>query len=127
MNLKRLNIFSEICFFISSATILLIPVLDTDSDKNILSNIIAVIFWVFLLIGLGTQLFLFIKTKSRKVNKNIKRYKFITFILFICFLIITIIAISFFRTNPIVLPIVLFLLFLSIESYSVICRMEKLL
>lgn len=127
MKFKKLNIFSGICFLISSATILLIPFLDTNSEKNNVTHTIAIIFWIFLLVGIWTQVFLLIRTRKHKIHKNLKTYKLIAVGIAICSLIFMTIAISFFSTNLIALPVILFVFLISIESYSVICRMEKLL
>lgn len=127
MKLRFFNCLSAICFLISSITILLIPLLNINNEFNYYAYFIAGVFWFFILLGIGVQIFLFIKTRKIKSNNPFKLYKIICFVLILFSFIMIFFVMKFLITNSIILPINLFILLISVGYLSIIFRMEKLL
>lgn len=127
MKLRILNYVSAVCFFISSATLLFVPLLNFDNGFPTFAYYIAGVFWLFIFSGIGIQILLLIKTRKIKAHKSLKLQKIIVAAILVISIIMLGFVLSFFRANPLILPINLFVLLFSIEGFSVICRMEKLL
>lgn len=127
MKFKLFNYISIVCFFISSFTLLFIPLLNFDNGFPSFAYYLAGAFWIFLLSGIVLQIFLLIKTRKMRVCKVLKSLKIIVASVFVVALIMLLFVLAFLRTNSLALPINLFVLLTSIECFSVICRMEKLL
>lgn len=64
--MRLLNLVSAVAFFISSASILFIPFLDTESENKVIVYMIALFFWTGLLSGTLIQIFLKIKCQKMK-------------------------------------------------------------
>lgn len=127
MKLKIFNYISAVCFFISSSILLFIPVLNLENGFSVLAYFLAGAFWTLILSGIILQIFLIIKTRKIERCKSLKMPKKIILGIVLISIIMMFFALIFLRSNPIALPIDLFLLLISIEMFSVICRMEKLL
>lgn len=127
MKLKFFNYISAVCFFISSSTLLFIPMLNLENGFPVLAYFLAGEFWSLLLLGITLQIFLIKKTRKIKVCKSLKLLKKIILSILLISIIMMFFVLIFLRANPIALPINLFLLLINIEIFSVICRMEKLL
>lgn len=127
MKLKLFNYISAVCFFISSSTLLFIPLLNLENGFPVLAYFLAGAFWSLLLLGIALQIFLIKKTRKIKSYKSLKSLKKIILIMLLISIITLFFVLIFLRANPIALPLNLFLLLISIEIFSVICRMEKLL
>lgn len=127
MKLKIINYISAVCFFISSSTLLFIPILNLENGFPVLAYFLAGAFWILLLSGITLQIFLIIKTRKIKRCKLLKMSRKIILSVLLISIIMLFFVLIFLRANPIVLPMNLSLLLISIEIFSVICRMEKLL
>lgn len=77
--------------------------------------------------GAGLQIFLFFKTKRIKARKSLIKHRLVLFAVFLAALIMLFVVVSLLGENSIAVPLNLFVLLISIEGFSVICRMEKLL
>ncbi|MEE0060614.1 MAG: hypothetical protein UE295_07295 [Acutalibacteraceae bacterium] len=127
MKLKLLNYISAVSFFISSSTLLFIPMLNLENDFPVIAYFLAGTFWGLLLLGIILQIFLTKKTRKIKTRKSLKLLKKIILGILLISIIMMFFILIFLRANPFALPINLFLFLISIEFFSVICRMEKLL
>ncbi len=126
MKLKILNILSGILCFISSSCLLCIPFLDLKEGFTVVTYIIAGLFWGGLLSAFVLQIVLAKSCRRLPVIRNNKRILRIIGIALLILLVAVIPVVIFFNYNRFVLPINLFLVFLSVESYFVIRRMEQL-
>ena len=125
MKLKVLNIISEICFFISSSGLLVIPFLDFEDSLSAAAYIVASLFWGGSISGIIIQIILFVTCKKyTKVKKSKTRQ--IVGVIFLISVFVLIPIMAFWRDNEFALSINLFLLLFSIEIYFVIKRMECL-
>lgn len=127
MKLKIFNYISAVCFFISSSTLLFIPMIDLEKGFPELAYCLAGVFWILLLLGIILQIFLIKKTRKIKRCKSLKLPRKIIISILLLSIFMLFFVLFFLRENPIALPINLFLFLISIEIFSVICRMEKLL
>lgn len=127
MKLRLVNYISTACFILSSATLLFIPLLDLDHGISNFAYYLAGLFWLLLLSGIALQVFLVIKTRKMKSRKSLKSQKILIVGMLVVSVIMLFFVLAFLRANPVALPINLFALLISIEGYSVIRRMEKLL
>lgn len=127
MKLRLFNYISIACFFISSAALLFIPLLNFDNGFPAYACYFAGIFWFFILSGIVLQIWLFVKTRKMEVRKSLKLQKMIAVGVFLVSAIVLLCELEFLRTNLIALIVNLFVLLTCIESLSVICRMERLL
>lgn len=127
MKLRLVNYISTVCFFLSSATLLFIPLLNLDHGFSNFAYCLAGLFWIFLLLGMALQVFLHIKTRKMTSRKLLKSQKIFIVGVLVVSVIMLFFVLAFLKENPVALPINLFALLISIESYSVIRRMEKLL
>lgn len=125
VKLKVLNIISEICFFISSSGLLVIPFLDFEDSLSAAAYIVASLFWGGSISGIIIQIILFVTCKKyTKVKKSKTRQ--IVGVIFLISVFVLIPIMAFWRDNEFALSINLFLLLFSIEIYFVIKRMECL-
>lgn len=127
VKLKLLNYISAVCFFISSAMLLLVPLVNFENGFTVFAYLLAGAFWLLLFAGAGLQIFLFFKTKRIKARKSLIKHRLVLFAVFLAALIMLFVVVSLLGENSIAVPINLFVLLISIEGFSVICRMEKLL
>lgn len=127
MKLKLLNIISIVCFFVSSLTILFVPLMDFNNGFPVYAYYIAGTFWALLFSGIVIQIILILKTRNIKPNKSLKKLRIIDTAVLLISIIMMFIVVNFLKSSSLALPINLFVLLISIESYSVICGMEKLL
>lgn len=126
MKLKLLNILSGICFFISSACLMSVPFLDLKEGFTTVAYIFAGLFWFGLICGLVLQIILANACKGLPTIKKNKKILRIIRIIFWVLLITVIPVIAFFNNNRFLLPVNLFLVFLSAEIYWVIRQMGRL-
>lgn len=127
MKLKIFNYISAVCFFISSSTLLFILILNLENGFPVLAYFLAGAFWILLLSGITLQIYLIKKTSKIKRCKLLKLPRKIILSILLISIIMLFFVLIFLRANPIALPVNLSLLIISIESFSVIYRMEKLL
>ena len=126
MKLKIFNGISAICFLVSSASLLYIPFLDLEGEFPTLAYYLAGTFWGGLVVGIVLQILLWSICRKRQKNRNLKKLKLITAILFGAFVLSGIIIFCSFSNNAYALPINLFAVVLTAETYFVINRMECL-
>lgn len=125
VKLKVLNIISEICFFISSSGLLVIPFLDFEDSLSAAAYIVASLFWGGLILGIIIQIILFVICKKHAKVKMSKTRRIVGVIFFIS-VIVLIPVLVFWSDNEFILSINLFLILFSAETYFVIKRMECL-
>lgn len=125
VKLKVLNIISEICFFISSSGLLVIPFLDFEDSLSAAAYIVASLFWGGLILGIIIQIILFVTCKKYTKVKESKTRQIVG-VIFLISVFVLIPIMAFWRDNEFALSINLFLLLFSIEIYFVIKRMECL-
>lgn len=125
MKLRVLNIISEILFFISSSGLLVIPFLDFEDNLSVLAYVVASLFWGGLLLGIIIQIILFVTCKKHTKVKRSKTRRTVGVISLIS-VIVLIPVMVFCSDNNFILPINLFLILFSAETYFVIKRMECL-
>lgn len=126
MKMSHYNYISAVCFLLSSSAVLFIPFLNFERGLPGIAYFLAGVFWVFILAGIGIQIFLSTKAKKNKSSNSYKMYKNALAGIFVFSMISFICMLVFFRTNPVALPINLFVLLFSAESFAVIRRMEML-
>ena len=127
MKLAYYNYLSAACFFLSSASILAIPLLDFSAGFPLAAYLMASQFWCLLIAGIGLQIYLHRKTKNAQAKSKMKLYKFLLAGIFAISVILFGCALIYFKTSPIALPIDLFVVLFSAECFAVIHRMEKIL
>lgn len=126
MKMLHYNYISAACFLLSSSAVLFIPFLSFEKGFPGIAYFLAGIFWVFILAGIGIQIYLSTKVKRSKSANSFKIYKIIFAVIFVISLMVFICMLVFFRTNPIALPLNLFVVLFGAESFVVIRRMEML-
>ena len=125
MKIKVLNIISEVLFLVSSLGLLVIPFLDFNDSLSAAAYVVASLFWGGLVFGIIIQIMLLVickKTAKAKKSKT-RRMVGITFLISV---IILIPVLTFCNDNEFILPINLFLILFSVETYFVLKRMECL-
>lgn len=125
MRLKALNIISEVLFFISSSGLLVIPFLDLEDKLSAAAYAVALLFWSGLILGIIIQIALFTICKKQTKIRKTKTRRTVGTIFFIS-VIILIPVMVFWSDNDFILPINLFLILFSAETYFVLKRMECL-
>ena len=127
MKLKLLNYVSAACFFLSSVSLLFIPLLNLEDGFSGFAYFFAGLFWLGLLVGMTLQMYLLFKTNKRKVGKPFKKLKLIIGSFFVLAVVTGAFVFICLKTNSVALSVSLFVVFLSTEVFFVIKRMEKLL
>ena len=125
MKLRVLNIISGVLFFISSSSLLIIPFLAFDDNLSVSAYAVALLFWGGLILGIIIQIILFVICKKHAKVKMSKTRRIVGVIFFIS-VIVLIPVLVFWSDNEFILPINLFLILFSAETYFVIKRMECL-
>ena len=125
MKLRVLNIISGVLFFISSSSLLIIPFLAFDDNLSVSAYAVALLFWGGLIFGIIIQIILFVICKKHAKVKMSKTRRIVGVIFFIS-VIVLIPVLVFWSDNEFILPINLFLILFSAETYFVIKRMECL-
>lgn len=123
--MKLFNTVSGLSFFISSASLLIIPFIKYGEKLPIIAYVVASAFWVGLIAGLVIQILLAIQCKKMLLNNNNKKHRLI-YIISISALASIVILSVFNSKNIVVFVISLFLLLLSLQSAVVIKRKECL-
>lgn len=125
MKLRALNIISEVLFFISSSDLLVIPFLNFEDDLSAAAYVVASLFWGGLILGIIIQIILFVTCKKHTKVKRSKTRRTVG-VIFLISVIVLIPVMVFCSDNNFILPINLFLILFSAETYFVIKRMECL-
>lgn len=125
MKLRTLNIISEVLFFISSSGLLIIPFLDFEDNLTAAAYAVASLFWGGLILGIIIQIILFVTCKKHTKVKRSKTRRTVG-VIFLISVIVLIPVMFFCSDNNFILPINLFLILFSAETYFVIKRMECL-
>lgn len=125
MKMKIMNITSGILFLISSLTLLTIPFADTDNDASLGIYVFAMLFWSGLISGITLQIILAIYCRNYR-KKGLSKICRILGCVFLASIILIIPVLVFFNNNLFILPIDLFVVFLSAEIFFVIKRKEYL-
>lgn len=125
MKLRALNIISEVLFFISSSGLLVIPFLNFEDDLSAAAYVVALLFWGGLILGIIIQIILFVTCKKHTKVKRSKTRRTVG-VIFLISVIVLIPVMVFCSDNNFILPINLFLILFSAETYFVIKRMECL-
>lgn len=119
--MRLLNRISFVAFLLSSSSLLAIPFLNITDKLTVTAYIVASVFWVGLLSGLGIQIFLAKKCKhkiSKKLRKRQNVFYYISAGTLALLLILWIIGIS----NLIVVSLCLSIALISSESASIFKR-----
>lgn len=119
--MQILNIISAVSFFLSSASLLIIPFIKFGQKMPIIAYVVASVFWTGLLAGLIIQILLAIKCKKLSLKNDNKKHR-LFYIISIVALASVIILSAFNSKNIIIFVISLFLLLLSLQSAVVIKR-----
>lgn len=119
--MKLLNAVSGLSFFISSASLLIIPFIKYGQKLPIIAYVIASAFLVGLIAGLVIQIWLAIQCKKMSLNNDNKKHKLL-YIISIAALVSAVILSVFNSKNIVLFVISLFLLLLSLQSAVVIKR-----
>ena len=125
MKLKALDIVSEVLFLVSSSGLLVIPFLDFNDTLSAAAYVVASMFWGGLILGIIIQIILFVICKKTTKSKK-SRTRQMVGITFLISVIILIPVLAFCNDNEFILPINLFLILFSAETYFVLKRMECL-
>lgn len=125
MKIKALNIISEVLFLVSSLGLLVIPFLDFNDSLSAAAYVVASLFWGGLVLGIIIQIMLSMICKKTAKTKNLKIRRMVG-ITFLISVIILIPILIFCNDNEFILPINLFLILFSAETYFVLKRMECL-
>jgi len=126
MNLKSLNRASAACFLLSSASLLFVPLLNSDSALTKSAVTLASVFWSGLLIGLAVQMYLWLKTRRGIAARLFTKAKLITAVVLAAAVVVEMLILLFFQTNAYALPCTLCVIIVSVEAFCVLKREEKL-
>lgn len=113
----QINNYSIIAFFISSFSLLGSPCINLDGELPKGAYILALLFWLGLILGIVLQFIsysMWRKFKQKKVKSNKSKIFLIPIVCFLFFLFLTIMI---WEKNIILISINLALLFFSIEGY----------
>lgn len=119
--MKLLNTVSGLSFFISSASLLVIPFIKYGEKLPIIAYVVALAFWLGLIAGLVIQILLATQCKKMSLNNDNKKYRLL-YIISIAALASVVILSVFNSKNIVFFVIGLFLLLLSLQSAVVIKR-----
>jgi len=125
INLKICNYISAACFFLAAATLLFIPLISSEDGFPGFAYFLAGLFWLGHIAGGALQIFLWIKTRKTKTGKSFRKAKLVTAAAVALSVIFVVLAVFLLKTNEYALSITLFVMLLSVESFCVIKRMEK--
>lgn len=123
--LKVLNLLSAAAFCISSMSLLFIPLLKTESENKNTSYIIALLFWIGLIIGIALQVYLSLKCKKMHLHNKTKKQRILLLtaaVSFIAFMTLVILK----SKNSILVVVFLFCTMLSLQLATIIKRKEYL-
>ncbi len=119
--LKALNFISGLSFFISSASLLVIPFIKYGQELPPIAYAVAFSFWVGLIIGLILQIILAIICKKRSLKNDNKKHRMLYIISAVALAVVIILSLLNSK-NILVFSISLFLLLLSLQASVVIKR-----
>lgn len=119
--MQILNIISAVSFFLSSASLLIIPFIKYDKELPVIAYVIALIFWMGLVVGLCIQILLAIKCKRLNLKSNSKKHRILYIIATIALALIIIFAVLN-NKNSLLVVICLFVFLLSLQEAIVIKR-----
>ncbi|MBQ1517067.1 MAG: hypothetical protein IIZ46_02535 [Clostridia bacterium] len=121
---KKMNTFnyiSAVSFFLSSASILFIPALDLSSGLTASAYVVAALFWIGLLCGLGLQILLTVNCKKLKLKSSGKKQR-IPLAMFLLFFVVLIFLIICSTKNKALLSVCLFCTLISLQASIIIRR-----
>lgn len=109
------NKISFISFFLSSFSLLGIPFLNLNDEISVLGYVVAVIFWLGLLTGIGLQFSIAMIAKKTKVSRTYKERR--ALVSTVVFLILFILIRCFFEKSIVLMSIDIAFLLFSSEMY----------
>lgn len=118
----KLNTVSGISFILSSASLLVIPVIDKDDTVSVLRMLIPGLFWAGLIVGIILQVISSVIMSKPRIKKRLGKLLLIPVAFFICFVMLLALVLLVFKENLMVLCIDLFCIIISLESFFVIRR-----
>lgn len=121
--LQIINLISAFAFFLSSFCLLFIPFVNLTDGLPGFAYVIAVIFWIGLLVGIGLQIYLTIRCQKIKITN--KRYRICYVIALLAFAVFGALV-AFKNRSSIAVVGSLFCTIISLQSAAVIKRRECL-
>lgn len=117
-----LNNISGVFFFLSSVSLLGVPFLDQSNGLPTIAYLLAGLFWIGLLTGIGVQLAIsgMMKKMKDKKKRTYKQRKMLIPIAF--FVLLFILIMCFWKTSVVLISIDIALLLFSIEIYFYLKR-----
>ncbi len=117
-----LNNISGVFFFLSSVSLLGVPFLDQSNGLPVIAYLLAGLFWIGLLTGIGVQLVIsgMMKKMKDKKKRPYKRRKMLIPIAF--FVLLFILIMCFWKTSVVLISTDIALLLFSIEIYFYLKR-----
>jgi len=117
-----LNNISGVFFFLSSVSLLGVPFLDQSNGLPVIAYLLAGLFWIGLLTGIGVQLVIsgMMKKMKDKKKRPYKQRKMLIPIAF--FVLLFILIMCFWKTSVVLISIDIALLLFSIEIYFYLKR-----
>lgn len=117
-----LNNISGVFFFLSSISLLGVPFLDQSNGLPMIAYLLAGLFWIGMLTGIGVQLVIsgMMKKMKDKTKRTYKQRKMLIPIAFFALLFILIMC--FWKTSVVLISIDIALLLFSIEIYFYLKR-----
>lgn len=117
-----LNNISGVFFFLSSVSLLGVPFLDQSNRLSSVAYLLAGLFWIGLLVGIGIQIVISAMMKKMKDRKK-KVYKQRKMLIpIIALLLLFILIICFWKTSVVLISLDIALLLFSIEIYIYLKR-----
>ncbi len=119
--LNTLNHLSAVTFGVSSLSLLFIPLLKTEGENRNTSYVIALLFWLGLIIGIVLQIYLSLKCKKMHFHSKTKKQRIplltaaISFIVFMTLVILK-------SKNSVLVVAFLFCTMLSLQLAAIIKR-----
>ena len=119
--MNTFNYISAVSFFLSSASILFIPALDLSSGLTASAYVVAALFWIGLLCGIGLQILLTVNCKKLKLKSSGKKQR-IPLAMFLLFFVVLIFLIICSTKNKALLSVCLFCTLISLQASIIIRR-----
>ena len=123
--LNMLNMISAVSFFLSSISLLFIPILKNGEKVSKQGCIVALFFWWGLLCGIALQICLALKCRKLKINHKTIKCRLPLFISAISFIVLMVFVV-FKSNNNIIVVGTLFCTLLSLQICIIIRRKECL-
>lgn len=119
--MKVLNFISGVSFFLSAASLLVIPFIKYGQELPVIAYVVACFFWIGLIIGLILQAVLAVNCKRLSLKNESKKHRRLYIVSAVALAVVVILSLLNSK-NIFVFSVSIFLLLLSLQAAVVIKR-----